>query len=210
MALAVWDRAGGSAVVALSLSHEMPMVTGAARDDPSRRPTPEAVLDNFRELVAAGVEADAEMIILEMMSRPLPMTLAQKAAVESGLSYWCGLSARLVNDEPVSYAWENYPFAESVKAAVEGGPEAVGIMHTNVLVIDTALDVLTESWSGPLMVYPDSGFFRMPRWQFVDIIAPDEFRREARRGFDRGVRIIGGCCGLGLAHIRALAELRDG
>ena len=59
-------------------------------------------------------------------------------------------------------------------------------------------------WSGPLGVYPESGYFKMPNWQFVDIIEPDELVTRARVWADNGEQILGGCCGLGVPHIEAL------
>ncbi len=208
LALRARDRAAGGrdVAVALSLSHQMPMVAGAARDDPSLRPPPETVLANFREVVAAGVAAGAELILLEMMSRPLHIAPALRAAEESGLEYWCGLSARSADGRIVSYVWESYPFEESVKAVLGGRARAVGVMHTNVDALAPALSILRRSWSGPMMAYPDSGFFRMPEWQFVDIIEPAELAVEARRWMALGARILGGCCGLGPRHVRALRE----
>tara|TARA_B100000676_G_C17971165_1_gene783385 strand:- start:1129 stop:1269 length:141 start_codon:yes stop_codon:yes gene_type:complete len=45
----------------------------------------------------------------------------------------------------------------------------------------------------------------MPHWQFEDIIAPDAFREFAASWVANGVQIVGGCCGLSLEHIAALA-----
>ena len=58
------------------------------------------------------------------------------------------------------------------------------------------------------MAYPESGHFEMPHWHHVDIIAPADFVRVARGWIDAGVRVIGGCCGMGPDHIRALAALK--
>ena len=44
----------------------------------------------------------------------------------------------------------------------------------------------------------------MPNWQFVDIIEPEDLVRETRRWVVSGAQIVGGCCGLGVPHIRAL------
>ena len=66
------------------------------------------------------------------------------------------------------------------------------------------LDLVRKHWSGPLGAYPESGHFVMPNWQFVDIIAPDDLVTEARGWVARGAQLIGGCCGLGPDHIRAL------
>ncbi len=204
------DRAAGGreVAIALSLSHQMPVITGDSRDDPSLRPPPEVAVANFREVVAAGCEAGVDLILLEMMSRPLHMGLALEAAEESGLPLWCGLSARSVGGKVVSYAWEDYPFSDCVEAALKSGAEVVGIMHSNVNVIGPALDILRRKWKGPMSAYPDSGFFRMPEWQFTGIIEPADLVIEARNWIAKGVRVLGGCCGLGIDHIEALADLR--
>ena len=201
-------NAGRPVVVAASLSHQMPMVAGAARDDPALRPPPEHVRANLREVAAAAAAAGAELLILEMMSRPLHIAAALAAAEDSGLPYWCGLSARLQGGEVLSFVWEGYPFQESVAAALAGRPEAVGVMHTPVAAMAPALEVLKRSWQGPTMAYPDSGFFQMPRWRFEDIVAPADFAGHARAWRRQGVQVFGGCCGLGPDHIRALAPLR--
>ncbi|MBC6439497.1 MAG: homocysteine S-methyltransferase family protein [Rhodospirillales bacterium] len=210
IALRARDRAadGRDVAVAVSLSHQMPMVAGAARDDPERRPEPERVLDNFREVLNSGRDAGADMIMLEMMSRPIHIALALQAAEECGLPYWCGMSARMEEDKVLSYVWESFPFEESVASVMQGGAEVVGIMHTNVNATGPALDILRAAWKGPMMAYPDSGFFKMPSWQFTDIIELDDLADEAQTWRDRGVQVFGGCCGLGLEHIRTLAALR--
>jgi len=209
IALKARDRAaeGREVAVAVSLSHQMPMVPGAARDDPELRPTPDQALSNFREIVEAGAEAGADMVMLEMMSRPLHIALATRAAHEVGLPVWCGLSARMEEDRVLSYAWEGFPFEDSVAAALAAPCDVFGLMHTNVNATAPALDVLRRQWSGPMMAYPDSGFFKMPQWQFTDIIEPDDLKGEAQLWREQGVQVFGGCCGLGLDHIHALSTL---
>ena len=204
------DRASGGrdVAVALSLSHQMPVIPGDARDDPSLRPSSAVVFANLQEVVAAGCEAGVDLILLEMMSRPMHMDLALEAAEESGLPFWCGLSARSVDGRIVSYAWEDYPFSDCVEAALQGRPDVVGVMHSNVHATGPALDIVRRRWEGPMSAYPDSGFFRMPEWQFVDIIAPADLVCEARHWIGKGVRALGGCCGLGIDHIEALAGLK--
>jgi len=210
IALRARDKAaaGRDIAVAVSLSHQMPMVPGAARDDPELRPSPEEVLANFREVVETGAAAGADMVMLEMMSRPIHIAPAIQAADESGLPYWCGTSARLQDGEIVSYVWESFPYAESVAAVLKGRPDVIGVMHTNVSATGPALEILRSQWDGPMMAYPDSGFFKMPQWQFTDIIEPDDLAHEAEAWRSMGVTVFGGCCGLGLEHIRALAALR--
>jgi S-methylmethionine-dependent homocysteine/selenocysteine methylase len=47
----------------------------------------------------------------------------------------------------------------------------------------------------------------MPHWQFVDILSTDDFVAFSRQWIADGVQIFGGCCGLGVAHIKALNAL---
>ena len=55
-------------------------------------------------------------------------------------------------------------------------------------------------------VYPEAGYFTMPNWHFVDVIEPDDLARDARIWIGGGVRMVGGCCGLGPEHIAVLRQ----
>jgi S-methylmethionine-dependent homocysteine/selenocysteine methylase len=79
-------------------------------------------------------------------------------------------------------------------------------MHSDVGVTVPALEELKKHWSGPLFAYPHSGEFKMPHWQFDTVMAPEAYAAEANRYIDMGVRAIGGCCGMGPEHIRALKD----
>ena len=95
-------------------------------------------------------------------------------------------------------------FEDAVRAFAGAKVWAMGVMHSRVPFAAPALDIVRRHWAGPTLAYPHSGFFKMPEWQFVDLIAPEDYLREARGWVDRGARLIGGCCGIGPAHIRCL------
>lgn len=196
---------GRDVAVAGSISHMMPMVTGDQKHDPSKMPSDEVVLANFRELAGYLADAGVDLIMLEMMSRPRHIGLALQAASETGLPVWCGMSARHEDGAIVGFAWESAPFEEVIAAALAGPAEVVGLMHTNVTITGPALQMLRKTWKGPMLAYPDSGHFEMPHWQFVDVIEPTSLVREARAWIGTGVQAIGGCCGLGLEHIKTIA-----
>jgi len=67
------------------------------------------------------------------------------------------------------------------------------------------LDEIRTVWDGPTGAYPESGYFIKPNWQFVDIIPPEDFADQALAWIGNGADLVGGCCGIGPAHIRALA-----
>src|SRR5438132_1575648 len=80
---------------------------------------------------------------------------------------------------------------------------AVVVMRTDVADVDEALEAVFRHWYGVVGVYPHVGDFAPPDWQFDESFTPDDLVRHTRRWVGRGVRIVGGCCGLCPAHIRA-------
>lgn len=199
-------------VIAGSLSHQVPVVAGSDYRDPAAIPDRRTALAECTDLAAILAEAGADLLLLEMMSDPDLALPALAAAGATGLPVWVGLSARLEADgRLVAYHRRELPFAEVAAEIIgAGGASAYGIMHTPVAAIAPSLAIIRRHWSGPLMAYPDSGVFRMPQWLFDDIIAPNILARLARQWRnDFAIGILGGCCGLGPEHIRALARLKD-
>ena len=82
----------------------------------------------------------------------------------------------------------------------------MNVMHTAVGDVTKAMEITRKYWSGPIGVSPESGYFMMPNWQFVDIIDPIELANFALEWVAGGARLIGGCCGLGPDHIRQLQK----
>ena len=80
---------------------------------------------------------------------------------------------------------------------------------TNAGLVEESLAVVRRHFAGPLMAYPDSGYFEAPDWRFVDSMSPARFEEFCRRWISCGVQLIGGCCGLSVEHIRAAARARD-
>jgi homocysteine S-methyltransferase len=175
--------------------------------------TPEAVGKSVREqaslLRAAGVDA----LALEMCER-VEFTIAKvEAALETGLPLWIGISAQHHKDAPeiATFDYADRNLDELVGALAKYPAIAMCIMHTPVPDVAEALDVIRRHWNGPVGVYPESGFFSMPNWQFVDVIAPEALAEAAQGWVSDGVRMVGGCCGLGPEHIAALCHaLRSG
>lgn len=89
------------------------------------------------------------------------------------------------------------------------GVDAAGFMHSGAEVMADALNVVRRYFDGPLMAYPDSGYFEMPDWRFVDVITPQHFEEFCRDWIASGVQIIGGCCGLTPNHIRAAVRAKE-
>jgi homocysteine S-methyltransferase len=134
--------------------------------------------------------------------------------METGLPLWIGVSAQRHKgaDDIATFDYTDRSLDELVRALAKYPAMAMNIMHTPIPDVADALGVLRQHWNGPVGVYPESGFFSMPNWQFVDVIAPRALAEAAQGWVQDGVRMVGGCCGLGPEHIAALrhALKRDG
>ncbi len=164
-----------------------------------------SVAEQAKILATAGVD----LLALEMCQEPEFSVPAIQAAMETGLPVWIGVSCQSrpnVAMLPV-FDYADRSFEHLVGAIATLEPEAVNIMHSPVPDVPIALDLLRTVWDGPVGVYPESGYFTNPNWQFVDIIDPADLTRAAETWLARGVRLLGGCCGLGPDHVRALASV---
>jgi S-methylmethionine-dependent homocysteine/selenocysteine methylase len=204
-------RAGAPDIlVAGSLSHMIPMAANSAWGDLDRRPDAGVMAKAYRELAGVHAAAGCDLILLEMMYEPEHMALAFEAAKGSGLPVWAGTSARRGADGAVLAFLQHSDLAFEEVAALTGarGFPVAGVMHSSAEVTGDALAQLRGHHRGPLMAYPDSGYFEMPHWRFEDTIAPARLVEFARQWIADGVQVLGGCCGLGPEHIKALAGLK--
>ncbi len=174
--------------------------------------SPEAAGRALREQASLLAEAGVDLITVEMAQDPVLSPVAIDAAAETGLPVWLGLScrrrttgARLTSFDHPDIGFEPYAAAMTAHAATHANVTLINVMHTPVPDVADALDIVRNGWQGAVGVYPESGFFKMPNWQFVDVITPDDLVEKARGWVDaHGVRLVGGCCGLGPEHIAAL------
>lgn len=179
----------------------------APADDP-RWNTPEAVGSSVREQAEILAQAGADFFALEMCERVDFSVAAIDAALEFGLPVWLGLSARRFADRSTLSVFddETLDFESLVERLARYQGMMMNVMHTPVTDIDEALAIVRRYWMRPIGVYPESGYFTMPNWRFTDVIEPDQLVEMARQWVGGGVRMVGGCCGLGPAHIAALRQ----
>jgi S-methylmethionine-dependent homocysteine/selenocysteine methylase len=167
-------------------------------------PPAELARDWFAEQAETLAEAGAEILCVEMIEDIEFGTIAVEAAVATGLPVWLGFSCRQAPDGTVMLWDRRQSLAAGVAAITPHGGSAACIMHTEVSLAAEALAILKKEWSGPLGVYAHSGLFVMPNWQFNDVITPADYATAAGRWLEMGATIIGGCCGIGPAHIELL------
>jgi S-methylmethionine-dependent homocysteine/selenocysteine methylase len=179
-----------------------------APTDDARWHSPEAVGQSAREQAEFLAEAGVDLIALEMCEQTEFSVAATEAALEVGLPIWIGMSAKTHRgcSSLSVFDYEELDFESLVKGLAGYPAMMMNIMHTPMPDIDEALKIIHKYWDGPVGIYPESGYFTMPNWQFVDVIEPDRLAKSARSWVDDGVRLVGGCCGLGPEHISALRQ----
>ena len=194
-----------TAAVAGSMSHMIPVMAGTDAVDPTLGDVPPGFEDDCEQHASALLAAGVDMIFLEMMYHPDRAAIATSAACATGLPVWFGLSVREgSHGGPILFDQHAERPVSDIFHLIDDRVEAVGIMHSRADLIEPALAEIRIHWSGPVAVYPDSGHFEMPNWNFNDVMAPSVFADYAQRWWDLGCLAIGGCCGLGPSHIELL------
>ena len=176
---------------------------GPTAGDP-RFPT----LADFREQAALLTEGGVDLIALEMINAQGYGRAARQAAAETGLPVWLGLSPFRLEDGTLvglPDIGDGESFEDLLSALVDPALAAVTVMHAKPEVTLDAIDIIRRHFAGPVGVYAETGGWQPPNWVFDGLTAA-EYLEQAITWADHGARLIGGCCGVGPDHIRALAD----
>ena len=194
--------------VAGSLSHMVPVAAGTAKVDQARVPSNDELAHAFGELANILKASGVDHIMLEMMYEPNRVPIALNAALATGLPVWFGMSARRTPDGRVVTfdQHQELPLETITKLIPKTGVDVAGVMHTGAEIIGETLAAIRKNFSGPMSAYPDSGYFEMPDWRFVDVIAPDRLEDFFSSWINLGAQLIGGCCGLTVDHNHAASR----
>ena len=201
------EAAAGPAWVAGSLSLMAP------RFHSSNRAAPAEHAEGLRVQAQWLAEAGVDFLVLEMLRDIEWSSAAVDAALSVGLPVWSGFSCVTGDDGSLTTqgtVGEPTRFVDALRAVTGRGELLVGVMHSEIEDTDAGLECARRVCGAPLGAWPNSGSFEPPHWQFDGVISPDVFAGIAARWVDDGIRVVGGCCGLGPDHIRATAErIRD-
>ncbi len=196
-------------------------IAGSMSSMPPLKSSQEVVLGrhaqaSYQELSEVLAQAGVDLIIAEMMRDIDNAAMVIEAAVSTGLPVWIGYSTMMSEDgvDVKSLRWKEtdsmstvHDFATLVKALSPLGAQAAGIMHTQIGNTGPALEVLGQHWPGPKLAYAETGRLIPPQWCFEETCSAPEYATNVARWInDHGVQIVGGCCGTGPEHIRAIKE----
>ncbi|CAF3864943.1 unnamed protein product [Rotaria sp. Silwood1] len=163
-------------------------------------------LDRLAVEIAKDAVAGRQIAIAELLRDCDYAIWASKAAIETNLPVWIGISAEKIKDNKlVGYSHPDCLFEDIVIKIVELKPAVINVMHTSPHITDEALKIVRKYWNGPVGTYPESGSFIMPNWVFQDVISPEELVKKSIEWKEQSdVTLFGGCCGIGPDHIKEL------
>ena len=189
--------------------------TFAANSDRSLLPRGEALVTNYRDQAKVLLAAGVDLFALEMLF-DIDVSLAMLKAVEGlGLPVILGFTcerdpgdatALITHGGMGSQALLLEDVLRRVIDAIDSNDVILSIMHSEAEVTDAALEILSRYWDGPMAVYPNSGHFVDLQMQFDSVCSVEVFQHAAHKWITAGVQIVGGCCGIGPAHIQGLGR----
>ena len=154
----------------------------------------------YREQAEQLAEAGADLLLLEMMDDVKYTGLALKAAVATGLPTWVGFSCELPGDcSKVMLLKNEETLGRGIEEAMPLGGSLAAVMHSLTEDIVPALNVIKQSWEGPIGAYAHSKNGAPP-------ISPQDYLAHALRWVEMGVQVVGTCCRMGPEYIRLLRE----
>jgi S-methylmethionine-dependent homocysteine/selenocysteine methylase len=171
---------------------------------PDRAPDAAVAEREHAEQARRLAEAGADLLLVETMGTIREAVAAVTGAARTGLpllvSFICRDGATLLGGDPL---------ADAVRAVEGAGVDAILVNCTGVNAMAAGLDTLSRSTSLPIGCFPNAGSpdLASGSWRFDSTITPDRFAREGLTWVQAGAQIVGGCCGTGPAHIRALRDL---
>jgi len=171
-------------------------------------PTDEAQVEHD-EIARLLALAGGDLLLLESMNTIGEARPAAEAARATGLPVWVsfvvGADGNLLSGESL---------AAAVQAIHAAGVEAILVNCAPPEDVDQALSALGSGDSRPFGAYAQVGKFDPPSWKFEffpqfsasEAWPPERYAAAADGWRARGARIVGGCCGTGPDHVRALKQ----
>jgi S-methylmethionine-dependent homocysteine/selenocysteine methylase len=144
----------------------------------------------------------ADLILIETMNCIREAEAAARAARATGLpfhvSFVCWREGRLLSGESL---------ADALRAVLAFGPLSVGVNCLPPSAVAACLSPLCNA-TLPFGVYANLGAPAVSaEGERSEDCTPEVFSEHADSWLRAGARLVGGCCGTGPAHIRALARL---
>ena len=157
----------------------------------------------FSETIRLGVKYGVDLIMIETMSDSYETKAALLAAKDS-----CDLPVFVSNAYGADGKLLTGASPDAMVAMLEGmGADAIGV---NCSLGPKALAGVVEEYlrcaSVPILLKPNAGLPRAEEGRTIYDVSSEEFARDVSALVQRGVRIVGGCCGTTPRYLSALVR----
>ena len=180
---------------------------------------PKLLKPGFDQQISILSDAGVDLIILEAMtSSTRTIEAILESSNKTNLPVWLSISCALDIEQNKlmlgyqesinhSKAFFNDDFEIAINKFISMHDGPILVAHTDFKITNQAVKEIRKNHSGIIGAYPNNGFFEKPHWNTTEDILPKNYCEEAKLWIESGAQIIGGCCGIGPSHIKALSDL---
>jgi homocysteine S-methyltransferase len=181
------------------------------RLQPYGRVDPAEAFDAYREQAAALAEAGADVLVIETQTDVRELEQAVAAARDAAAGIALLASATFTRDDRTLLGDTPEVIARRL---LDLGVDALGVNcgegPAQMLRVIRTIAPLVAPTGTPIIARPNAGGPTEVGGRFLYPATPDYVGEIMRALLDEGVAIVGGCCGTGPAHTRAIADaVRD-
>jgi len=188
--------------------------TYAAGHDRRNLPGATVLVENVAAQANILANAGADMLALEMVADvDTGIAMIRGAAVAGipvSLGLVCGLDEAGVvslQHRSIGATWLDDALPRMLDAAPPDMALIVTIMHTDIAHTLPALRIVRRHFDGLVGAYPHTGRYAPPGgWDTSEGCTETEFADVCEEALEVGVSFVGGCCGIGAAHIETLGR----
>lgn len=170
---------------------------------PDETPDRHSLLDEHRRHAENLASTDVDLILVETQVTAVEGAAATRAATECGLPVFVSFVCR-----PDGYLLSGEPLAEAFEAVSKFSPRGLLINCIPADNVDPLLDILNQFQGKALLgVYANTARLNSDgSWSATQADDPAVYAELAAGWLDRGIQVIGGCCGTTPEHISAVAK----
>jgi 5-methyltetrahydrofolate--homocysteine methyltransferase len=166
--------------------------------------TSEELTEIFREQALSFREGNAAGIVIETMTTLFEARCALEAAKETMLPVVVSLTFGL-REEP-DRLLSGEILEEAAASLEQAGADVIGLNCMEAAAMLPLCRRLQAATSLPLWMKPNAGLPEMIDGKPIYWLTPEEFTEQCQQLVEAGANFVGGCCGIGPAHIRLLVE----
>jgi homocysteine S-methyltransferase len=169
--------------------------------------SPDEIRTLFREQIVSLADAGADLLILETFTDLPQLLLAlETAKTHTDLPVICEMA---FHERGHTYAGVHVSTA--VEALTKAGADVIGAnCGRGVRCVATAVEIMTASGDGLVSAFPNAGLPEYVDGRYIFGAPLPYLVDSAVHMADKGVNLIGGCCGTTPAYITRLAERLQG